>query len=168
MMYKRGEEVYNGRYIDHDGQQIINPTEEMLLAAGFVKVEETEAEKLAKAKAKKLIEIEQYAQTSAVNEFDVNGIKTWFPPDLRSNYSTSLRANEFLNNEQIMFAIGGRAMTTSRHNARYMLAQIQVYADATYMVTQKHKAIVSQLQSVEQVENYDNTKGYPQKLVFTL
>lgn len=168
MMYKRGEEVYNGLYMDHNGQQIINPTEEMLLSAGFVKVEETEAEKLARAKAKKLIEIERYAQSSAVNEFDVNGIKAWFPPDLRSNYSTSLRANEFLNNENITFAVGGRAMTTSRHNARYMLAQIQVYADATYMVTQKHKAIAAQLQSVEQVENYDNTKGYPQKLVFTI
>lgn len=168
MMYKRGEEVYNGLYIDHNDQQIINPTEEMLLAAGFVKVEETEAEKLARAKAKKLIEIEQYAQSSAVNEFDVNGIKAWFPPDLRSNYSTSLRANEFLSNENVTFAVGGRAMATSRHNARYMLAQIQVYADATYMVTQKHKAVVAQLQSVEQVENYDNTKGYPQKLVFTL
>lgn len=168
MNYKRGNEVYNGRYIEVDGQMIINPTEEQLTAAGFVKVEETEAEKLAEVKQQKLIEIEQYAQSSAVNEFDVNGVKAWFPPDLRSNYSTSLRANEFLNNEQIMFAIGGKAMTTSRHNARYMLAQIQVYADATYMVTQKHKAIVSQLQSVEQIENYDNTKGYPQKLAFTL
>ena len=59
MMYKRGNEVYNGQYIDHNGQQIINPTENMLIAAGFVKVEETEAEKLAKAKSKKLIEIEQ-------------------------------------------------------------------------------------------------------------
>jgi hypothetical protein len=47
-----------------------------------------------------------------------------------------------------------------------VLAKIQRYADASYLVTQKHIAEVSKLTTVAEVEAYDITQGYPEKLSF--
>ena len=58
--------------IHKNGKQIINPTEEMLLADGWVEYlmpEPTAEELLAQAKADKVREIETYDTSSAVNEF---------------------------------------------------------------------------------------------------
>nr|DAD63804.1 MAG TPA: hypothetical protein [Caudoviricetes sp.] len=166
MNFKKGEEVYNGRYIETDGYLIVNPTEEMLLAAGYLPVEETAEERLANAKRVKVAEIEAYSNSDAVNEFTFKGIKAWLTPDIRSSYSTSLRAAEFMNKETLSFAIGGQVVNTSAYNARLLLAQVQLYADDTYMVTQLHKTAVMALNSIEAVLKYDYKQGYPAKLNF--
>ena len=49
--------------------------------------------------------------------------------------------------------------------ARRVLAMVQRYADACYLVTERHKKAVRALQSIEEVEAYDYTTGYPEKLV---
>lgn len=52
-------------------------------------------------------------------------------------------------------------------NALYMLKTLEVYAKQTNNVTHQHKAEVMALTSIEEVESYDITKGYPEKLVFS-
>jgi hypothetical protein len=49
-----------------------------------------------------------------------------------------------------------------------MLAQIQLYADQCFLVTKQHEAAVNALDSIESVDNYDITLGYPTKLVFNV
>ena len=49
-----------------------------------------------------------------------------------------------------------------------MLAQIQLYADQCFIVTKQHKAAVEALDSIEAVDNYDVTAGYPTKLTFNV
>ena len=49
-----------------------------------------------------------------------------------------------------------------------MLAQIQLYADQCYMVTKQHKAAVEALDTIEGVDNFDITSGYPEKLQLSL
>jgi surface protein len=58
------------------------------------------------------------------------------------------------------------ALTTITGVISGMLAKIQRYADASYLVTQKHIAEVSKLTTVAEVEAYDITQGYPEKLSF--
>jgi len=48
------------------------------------------------------------------------------------------------------------------------LAQIQIYADRCYIVTETHKAEVNALEAIDDVDNYDITSGYPEKLTFTI
>ena len=48
--------------------------------------------------------------------------------------------------------------------AKVILAKIQRYADACYMVTQGHHKAIEALTTVEDVEGYDFTQGYPEKL----
>lgn len=52
-------------------------------------------------------------------------------------------------------------------NALHMLKKLEVYAKQTNNVTHQHKAEVMALTSIEDVEAYDVTKGYPEKLVFS-
>ncbi len=52
--------------------------------------------------------------------------------------------------------------------AKMALAQIQLYADRCYIVTETHKAEVNALDSIEAIDNYDITSGYPEKLNFTI
>jgi hypothetical protein len=52
--------------------------------------------------------------------------------------------------------------------AKTALAQIQIYADRCFIVTEQHKAGVEALSTIEAVDGYDHTAGYPQRLVFNL
>ena len=49
-----------------------------------------------------------------------------------------------------------------------MLAAVQLYADACYIVTQTHKATLQNLKDLDAVMNYDFTQGYPDKLNFNI
>jgi hypothetical protein len=115
---------------------------------------------------KKIAEINDYNESNAVNSLTYNGVETWLTPAIRSNYLTSISSAELLGETSITFAIAGQAVTVPLQNAKILLAKIQRYADACFMVTMQHKANVSKLTSIEDINNYDITKGYPDKLAF--
>jgi hypothetical protein len=47
-----------------------------------------------------------------------------------------------------------------------MLFAIEVYASSCYDMTQYHLAQVNELEDINEIENYDYTTGYPEKLNF--
>ena len=47
-----------------------------------------------------------------------------------------------------------------------MLNALELYALNCYNVTQSHISAVKALQTIEEIENYDYTVGYPVKLSF--
>jgi hypothetical protein len=49
-----------------------------------------------------------------------------------------------------------------------MLAQIQLYADQCFIVTKQHITAVEALETIEEVDAYDVSADYPQRLIFTL
>ena len=59
-------------------------------------------------------------------------------------------------------------LTLDIQTAKMALAQIQIYANQCYNVTEQHKAAVNALTDIEDVEAFDVTVGYPEKLTFTL
>ena len=116
------------------------------------------------AKAAKIAEIAAYSDSDAVNSLTFNGIKTWLTPNIRANYLVSLDAAELLGETDITFVVEGVQASLPIKQVRLLLAKIQRYADACYIVTEGHKRAVRELQTVEEVEAYDYTKGYPEKL----
>lgn len=130
--------------------------------------EETPSAKMATdvdmAKAAKIAEIAAYSDSDAVNSLTFNGIKTWLTPNVRANYLVSLDAAELLDETDITFVVEGVQASLPIKQVRLLLAKIQRYADACYIVTEGHKRAVRALQTVEEVEAYDYTKGYPEKL----
>jgi hypothetical protein len=47
-----------------------------------------------------------------------------------------------------------------------MLVALEVYAGDALNVTEAHKAAVNALETIEEVDNFDITVGYPEKLSF--
>lgn len=132
-------------------------------------VEVPQVDELVEAKNKKLGEIQSYDQSDAVNGFLLNGVITaWFSVQERLNYKQSVEAAKLLGEEELDFLVDGMPFSVGVMQAEYMLAQIQRYADACYMVTQTHIHNVNSLTTVEEVEAYDYTQGYPTMLRFEL
>ena len=124
------------------------------------------------AKMEKLNAIDDYDNSSFVNGFDVvNGndtITAWLTPAQRANYRSSIDAAELVGLTELSLYIGEMPITLSVATAKLMLAQIQLYADQCFIVTKQHKAAVEALDSIEAVDNYDVTAGYPTKLIFNV
>ena len=121
---------------------------------------------LAGAKAQKIAEITAYDCSDAVNALTYKGVRTWLTAEERNSYLTSIQAAELLGETSITFGIGGQAVTLELQSAKIMLAKLQRYADACYLVTSTHKANVSALTTIAEVTAYDITAGYPTKLTF--
>lgn len=162
--------VFASDTIELNGCVVCNPTEDMLRQAGYKEYQEpvpTEEEKLNTAKQNKIYEIEQYDTSSKVNSFTLNGKERWLKSDLRRSlsYSTNILKEDGEKTVDIWFDTECETMDID--NALHMLKELEVYAKQTNNVTHRHKAEVMALTSIEEVEAYDVTKGYPEKLVFS-
>lgn len=160
--------VYNGVFTGI-------PSVEQLAEWGFKEWFEptpTPAELLERAKANKINEIEMYDSSDAVNSFRVNVgnevIDTWITPEQRSDYKNSIDAAELLGMTEVHPVLNGVAITLDIQTAKMALAKIQIYANQCYGVTEQHKAAVNGLNSIKEVEGYNYTVGYPEKLIFNI
>lgn len=116
------------------------------------------------AKAAKIAEIAAYSDSDAVNSLTFNGLKTWLTRTVRDGYDTSITAAKNLGETNVTFMVGDNEMQLPVEQARRVLDLVQRYADACFIVTERHKIAVRALQTVEEVEAYDYTTGYPEKL----
>lgn len=149
------------------------PSVEQLTAWGFeewVEPEPTPAELLERAKQSKIAELEAYDVSDAVNGFDVTisgqTMSLWIDRETRADYRSSIEAAELLGRTEVKPVFGGQEVTLSVQMAKMSLAQVQLYANQCYGVTEQHKAAINALETVEEVEAYDFTKGYPERLDF--
>ena len=165
--YKKGNNTYNGVYIEVGGVRIINPTEDTLKANGYEQVEEmqSEAQKLEVAINAKVSEIKAYDSSDAVNSFSLNGFPAWINREDRIGTRRAIEldiANGQTNSE---IWLNGFKLVVNSQLALRLLDAVGHYAYKAYNVTQEHIAAVKELQSVEAVNAYDYKKGYPDKLV---
>lgn len=161
--WKKDGQAYQGEPMEIEGKRVYNPTDEMLMRAGYVYVEDV-AEELQRAKDVKIAEIAAYSDSDAVNSLTFNGIKTWLTRTVRDGYNTSITAAKNLGEPNVTFMVGDNEMQLPVEQARRVLDLVQRYADACFLVTERHKIAVRGLQTVEEVEAYDYTKSYPEKL----
>ena len=118
------------------GRMVSNPTEDMLVEAGYHEYVEP-AKTLADYKADKIAEIEAYDASDAVNSFELGGV--WF---------------------------GGKAFTYPLDTWQSMMDRLSVYASEALNATEQHRAAIAALATVDEVNAYDITIGYPERLVF--
>lgn len=140
-------------------------------ADNFEEVDILPDEELAQAKAEKIAEITAYDMSTAVNQFFLGEIGMWYKADKRATIRNLVESNIKTGNDRITLwteeepIIG---LEFDCESALMMLAQLEVYAGNCLAVTQQHKANVMALQTKEEVEDYDFTTGYPEKLKFEL
>lgn len=131
-----------------------------------------EGKTLEEAKEMLLAEIDAYDKSSAVNGFYLNGMLIpWSKDDpsspnvdkrmgLRQNIADKVALGE----ENISIWMKGMSITMPCAQAEMLMRSIENYAYECFNVTAAHKKAVSELNSIEEVEKYDITAGYPAQL----
>lgn len=126
---------------------------------------------IAEIKEEKIAEIDKHDQSESVNGFNVikdgNTVTAWLTKEERANYRSSIEAAELAGIDTLHLFIADMPIELGVQTAKMMLAQIQLYADQCYIVTKQHKAEVMAMDNGTEIENYDVTVDYPQKLTFT-
>lgn len=120
-------------------------------------------------KEAKIAELTEYDNSDAVNDFTVNNtVHGWYNPTQRSNARNSIDSAKLVGIDTLYAPVGDQVFEISVDDAELYLAQIQVYADRCAGVTAIHKRNIMNLETIEEVEAYDFTTGYPTKLNFNV
>ena len=143
--------------------------EEMILADGWIEYiipEPTEKELFERAKARKIEEIFNYDSSDEVNIFYMGESKIWLDKATRVGLKLRFDAEIASGQETTTLWYKGIPFNLNLTDAIQMLNVIELYASACYDNTQMHIAAIKDLQTIEEVENYNYTVGYPEKLRF--
>lgn len=123
---------------------------------------------LEKAKECTIKKIDQYDKSSNVNSFLLNGESVWVDKDTRVGLMNSINIEKNSGKEESVLWLNGMCITVNCDAAIQMLSSLELYALACYNKTAEHKLAVNQLTDIKEVESYDYTTGYPDKLSFTI
>lgn len=143
------------------------PTEQQLIEWGFTLIPEhqpTQEELLEDARQNKLAELDAYDSSDSVNSFTLNGVPMWLDYQTRQQLRTSIEAYQAQGIENVTKWFGGVQFTFPTATWLYMLNLIEVYASEALNVTESHRAVINHLNILENIEDYDFTVGYPQKV----
>ena len=160
--------------IDGEIQNVViyNPTEEMILAAGWMiyeppvepEPEPTEEELTERAREDKLMEINAYDNSNRVNIFYLAGQPLWLDAQTRQTLRISIESYQAMGIESVTKWFGGQQYTFPTIAWLQMLVALEVYAAEALNVTEQHRVEVQNLTTREEIEAYDITVGYPEPL----
>lgn len=122
------------------------------------------ASELATTKAQKIAEIEAYDTSSAVNGFILNGERVWLDKATRVGLMNSTSITKAMGQPTTTLWLGESKMEVPCDTAIQLLSALEMYALECFNVTAAHKKAVSELMTIEEVEKYDITAGYPAQL----
>lgn len=125
---------------------------------------EMQAFALQTAKQLKIVEIDAYDKSSAVNGFALNGAVVWLDKATRVGLMNSTSITKAMGQPTTTLWLGESKMEVPCDTAIQLLSALEMYALACFNVTAAHKKAVSELNSIEEVEKYDITAGYPAQL----
>lgn len=166
--------------IRRDGRVTYNPTEDMVLADGWVKyiIPESkpipEAVLLKRAKSRKIDEINNYDSSKDVNICYIsksgNTIPYWASKTERSSLKSAIQDCIAMGRETYRLDLRevGVSVDINCDKLLSMLSALEVYAIDCYNKTTDHIYAVNNLTTVEEIEAYDYRVGYPEKLTFKL
>ena len=116
------------------------------------------------AKADKIAEITAYDTSSSVNGFMLNGLLVWLDKATRVGLMNSTTIAKAAGQQTTTLWLGGLKLVVDCDKAIQLLSALEMYALECFNVTASHKAAVSELTIIEEVEAYDYKSGYPKML----
>ena len=123
-----------------------------------------DALKLEQAKVDKIAEIAAYDTSSSVNGFMLNGLLVWLDKATRVGLMNSTTIAKAAGQQTTTLWLGGAKLVVDCDKAIQLLSALEMYALECFNVTASHKAAVSELTTIEEVEAYDYKSGYPKML----
>lgn len=116
------------------------------------------------AKKAKIAEITAYDTSSSVNGFMLNGLLVWLDKATRVGLMNSTTIAKAAGQQTTTLWLKGIKLVVDCDKAIQLLSALEMYALECFNVTASHKAAVSELKSIEEVEAYDYKAGYPKML----
>ena len=104
--------------------------------------------------------IKQYDTSLNVNSFTFKDKQYWLDKNTRIGLQHLVNCSE----DKISLMLEGELLELPIEFANNFLKQLEVYAGKCYLVTQQHLNNANLLETVEDIVNYDYTKGYPEKI----
>ena len=123
---------------------------------------------LEKAKKEKLAAILAYDTSSDVNGFILNGNKVWLDKETRVGLMNSTTIAKSVGQKTTTLWLGSIKLVVDCDKAIQLLSALEMYALDCFNVTASHKQAVSELTTIEEVENYDYKVGYPKMLEMSI
>lgn len=174
-----GERIWFKNILIVGDSQIINPTEEQILEAGYVeyvykKPELTEEQKLTMALNDAVQKINDWDNSRAVNNcviiYQEQELPYWANKAERNDLKAAIKdyINAGRENYRLDLRDLGIAVTIPCEALLNMLSALEVYAIECYNKTTDHIFAVNALTTIEEIEAYDYTIGYPKNLTFNL
>ena len=158
-----------GAYECYECSIAVSSFDEEEVQKAFVKfTSKIDALKLKQAKVNKIAEIAAYDTSDKVNGFILNGQIVWLDKATRVGLMNSTTIERDLGQETTELWLGEHNLIIKCDLAIQLLQQLEVYALKCFNVTATHKKEVNNLSTIEEINSYDITKDYPDKLVINI
>ena len=157
-----------------DGRVTYNPTEEMVLADGWMEyvpptpAEPTEEELVQRAKNSKLRELHEYDESKEVNDciivYQGNELHYWADKHERGSLGSAVRDCMALGRTEYRLDLRklGVSLSISCEKLLQMLAVLEVYAIDCYNKTTDHEFAIKALPTEAEIDAYEfRGVGYP-------
>lgn len=170
--------IWLGDVLKVDGKVIINPTEEQILAAGYVEYIAnnvhglTEEQVLENLKRGKVLQLHDFDNSKEVNVcyivYNGNTMEYWANKHERDALKSALRDCVEMGRAEYRLDIRelGFSLFIPCQMMLQMLSALEIYAIDCYNRTTDHEFAIMALNTREEVSAYDYTVGYPEKLRF--
>ena len=171
MIYHIGEALNKelGAYECYECSIAVSSFDEEEVQKAFVEfTAKMDALKLEQAKVNKIAEIAAYDTSDKVNGFILNGQIVWLDKATRVGLMNSTTIERDLGQETTELWLGEHNLIIKCNLAIQLLQQLEVYALKCFNVTATHKKEVNNLSTIEEINSYDITKDYPEKLVINI
>ena len=109
-------------------------------------------------------QIVNFDTSDNVNAFLMNNQKYWLDKSTRVGLQQLINSSD----SEVSLVLGDEVLTLPKDVASKFLAQLEVYAGKCFIQTQKHLIAIKELKTIEDIINYDYTKGYPEKIIFNV
>lgn len=116
------------------------------------------------AKEMLIAEITDYDTSDNVNGFVLNGLLVWLDKATRVGLMNSTTIAKAAGQERTTLWLKGIKLVVDCDKAIQLLSALEMYALECFNVTASHKAAVSELKTIKEVEAYDYKAGYPKML----
>ena len=143
---------------------ILNPSEEMILNDGWEEFEDT-AEDLKKIKLQEII---NYDKSEDVNKFFINNFSLWLSREERIVIKDRFQREKDAGKEKTRLLYKGLVLELTPDMGIHLINMVSAYADQCFDVTEAHKSALNDLTTKEEIQGYDYTVGYPEKISITL
>ena len=157
------------------GTNTYNPTEEMILADGWVEyVTPVYEPTIDDYRRDKIRDITSFDSSPEVNKCYINTAGTelsyWANKSERSSLKSAVNDCIIMNRNTYRLDLRdlGLSVDIDCNKLLEMLSALEVYAIDCYNKTTDHIFNVNSLTTIEEIENYDYRSGYPEKLIFEI